>query len=186
MALLEFLQRSPKKKHCTRCGARAAHGYSEFAKSDPKQIAPLCLGCLITELRKDYTEFRGRAIVAAPAIGLPCYVFRDLSYLRDGPSPMSSDFEMLLHQIHTCAECRKAANSLWLESRGLSIESFGRVVELGPQKTPLSWGNPAPVSLCGACTVQRISRKLEHEEFEFFEVCAPHRDQQGIVIPMAY
>ena len=175
MGLLNFLKRNPRKKQCARCGQRAAHGYSQEAESDSNQIMPLCLTCLTEQLRQDYANFRGRAVVIAPAAGLPCYVFRE--------QRISSSF---LQRIDICADCKAQARCLWMRSRGLTIETSGEVLEKGPELTLLTWGNPAPVSLCGACTAKRISECLKSDDFEFFEICSPHNDQEGIVIPMAY
>jgi hypothetical protein len=186
MGLLDFLKRSPRNRLCAHCGQRAAHGYSEAAEADSKRIAPLCLACLVVQLRKDYGEFHGRAIVVAPAVGTPCYVFRELSSLQGESSEASGDFALLLRQIEGCTDCKKSASCLWIGSRGLTLETFSSVLEMGPRKTLLSWGNPAPVSLCGLCTAGRIARSMSEDAYEFFEVCTPHQDQQGIVLPMAY
>jgi hypothetical protein len=186
MGLLDFLRRGPRKKKCVRCGQQAAHGYSPVAESDAKQITPLCLSCLIEQLRHDYAEFRGHAAVIAPAVGLPCYVFRNLGFLRDTTPECEQLSVALLEQITICADCQAPARCLWIESRGLTIESFGDVIEKGPQSTRLTWGNPAPTSLCGKCTAERIGNRLQTGSFEFFEVCSPHLDEQGLVLPMAY
>lgn len=175
MGLLDFLKRSPRKKKCARCGQQASHGYSLVAESHPKQITPLCLACLIAQLRHDYAGFRGRAIVVAPATGLPCYVFRD----QELSAPM-------LQAIGICSDCKAQAHCLWMQSRGLTIETFGDVLEKGPERTLLSWGNPAAESLCGACTATRIGKNLQAGDFEFFEICSPHDEQEGLVLPMAY
>jgi hypothetical protein len=174
MGLLDFLKRGPRKKQCERCGQQAAHGYSQVAESDAKQIAPLCLSCLVEQLRRDYADFRGHAIVIAPASGLPCYAFRE--------EKISSS---LLHQIDICADCKAQARCLWMPSRGLTIENFGDVLENGPEQTLLTWGNVGE-SLCGICTATRIGKGLQAGNFEFFEVCSPHEGQEGLVLPMAY
>ena len=121
MGLLDFLKRGPRKKQCARCGGQAAHGYSQMAESDPKQITPLCLTCLIKQLRIDYADFRGHAVVVAPATGLPCYVFRE--------QRISSP---LLEQVGICADCNAQARCLWVHSQGLTIDTFGDVLEKGP------------------------------------------------------
>ena len=175
MGILDFLKRGPRKKQCARCGRQDAHGYSQVAESDPKQITALCLTCLIEQLRRDYADFRGRAIVIAPATGLPCYVFREQ---KISPS--------LLRQIDKCADCKAPARCLWMTSQGLTIETFGDVLEKGPEPTLLSWGNPAPESLCGICTAARIGKSLQAGDSEFLEVCSPHDEQEGLVLPMAY
>ena len=153
---------------------QAAHGYSQVAESDPKQIAPLCLACLIEQLRRDYADFRGRAIVIAPAAGLPCYVFRE--------QKISSS---LLQRIGICADCKAQARCLWMHSQGLTSENFGDVLENGPEQTLFTWGNVAE-SLCGRCTATRVGKQLQAGDFEFFEVCSPHNGQEGLVLPMAY
>jgi hypothetical protein len=174
MGFLDFLKRGPGKR-CARCGGPAAHGYSLKSESDSSRITPLCVPCLIDQLQRDYVDFRGRAIVIAPAPGLPCYVFRD----REIPSS-------LRQQIVTCADCEGQARCLWIESRGLTIENFEDVLEKGPERTLLTWGNPAMRSLCGTCTAKRIGKNLQAGGLEFFEVCSPHDQEEGIVIPMAY
>ena len=186
MGLLDFLKRNPRKKHCAHCGQQAAHGYSPAAESDPKEILPLCLRCLAEQLRRDYAEFRGRTIVIAPALGLPCYVFRTFESLRDASPDFERQSVPLFQQIKTCADCQGTARCLWIESRGLTLESFGDVIEKGPHQTLLTWGNPNPTSLCGKCTAEHIARRLQADGFEFFEVCGPHRDEEGMVLPMAY
>jgi hypothetical protein len=186
MGLLDFLKRGSRKKQCARCGQQAAHGYSPVAESDAKQIAPLCLSCLVEQLRRDYADFRGRAIVIAPAPGLPCYVFREREFLRSTSSESEWHTAFLLQQIGVCTDCQAPGRCLWIESRGLTSESIGDVVGKGPQETLLRWGNPVPISLCGKCTAERIGRNLQMDGFEFFEVCSPHQDQEGIVLPMAY
>lgn len=186
MGLLDFLKRSPRRKQCVHCGQRAAHGYSEVSESDLKRIVPLCLACLVKQLRRDFGEFHGRAIVVAPAVGTPCYVFRDLSFLQSELSSASGDLASLLQLVGVCRDCKNSASCLWIESRGLTLETFSGVLEVGPRKTLLSWGNPAPVSLCGGCAAEYIGHRLGENEYEFFEVSTPHNDQQGIVLPMAY
>lgn len=175
MGLLDLLKRGPRKKQCARCGQQAAHGYSQVAESDPKQITPLCLTCLIKQLGQDYADFRGRAIVIAPAAGLPCLVFREQRIA----SP-------LLQQIDICANCNSQARCLWVHSQGLTIDTFGGVLEKGPEQTLLTWGNPSAESLCGTCTAARIGQRLQTGDFEFLEVCSPHDTQEGLVLPMAY
>ena len=174
VGLLDFLKRG-RRKECARCGQQAAHGYSQIAESDSKQITPLCLSCLIDQLSRDYAEFRGRALVIAPAAGLPCYIFREQG--------ISSD---LLHKIDICADCNEQAHCLWMHSQGLTIETFGDVLGKEPERTLLTWGNPAPTPLCGVCTAKCIGKSLQEDGLEFFEVCSPHSEQEGMVVPMAY
>jgi hypothetical protein len=186
MGLLDFLKRGPRKKRCARCGQQGSHGYSPAAESDPKEIVPLCLLCLAEQLRRDYADFRGHAIVIAPALGLPCYVFRISQFLRDASPDSERQYASLFQHVTTCADCQGTARCLWIESRGLTFESFRDVIEKGPQHTLLTWGNPNPTALCGKCTAEHIVRSLQDDSFEFFEICSPHRDQEGMVLPMAY
>jgi len=186
VGLLDFLNRSPHNKKCIQCGQRAAHGYSEAAESDCRQIKPLCLPCLIGQLRSDYADFHGRAIVVAPAPGLPCYVFRDRDFLRSVSSNSERDADILFGRIGECVDCHNAGTCAWLESRGLTIKTFSDVLDKGHRHTLLAWGNPDPLSLCGRCTADRIGKILQSNAFEFFEICSPHQGQQGIVMPMAY
>jgi hypothetical protein len=174
MGLLDFLKRGPRRKQCARCGQQAAHGYSQVAESNAKQITPLCLSCLVEQFRHDYADFRGRAVVIAPAAGLPCYVFRE--------QKISSP---LLQRIDICSDCKAPARCLWMPSQGLTIENFGVVLEKGPEQTLLTLGNVAE-SLCGTCAAARIGKELQAGNFEFFEVCSPHDQQEGLVLPMAY
>lgn len=185
MGLFDFLKRSPRKKQCARCGQPAAHGYSQVAESDPKQITPLCLSCLIGQLHKDYADFRGRAIVIAPAAGLPCYVFRDRDFLQSISSEAARAADAMLQQIQICVGCKAQARCLWIGCLGLTVETFGDILEKGPQ-TLLTWENPVPTSLCGKCTAERIGKSLQTDSFEFFEVCSPHHEQEGMVLPMGY
>lgn len=186
MGFLNFLKRSPRKKSCARCGRQAAHGYSQGAESDSREITPLCLTCLSAQLRRDYADFRGHAIVIAPAPGLPCYVFRERGFLRNSSPESEWHSAFLLQQIGVCTQCQAPGRCLWIESRGLTRESFADVVAKGPQDTLLRWGNPVPISLCGKCTAERMGVNLKLDGVEFFEMCSPHQDQEGIVLPMAY
>jgi hypothetical protein len=127
------------------------------------------------QLRRDYADFRGHAVVIAPTAGLPCYVFREQRI----PSP-------LLQPIDICADCKAQARCLWMQSQGLTIETFSDVLEKGPEQTLLPWGNPAGESLCGTCTATRMGKRLQAGDLEFFEVCSPHDGQEGLVLPMAY
>jgi len=186
MGLLNFLKHGPSKKKCARCGQRAAHGYSLAAESDPRQITPLCLTCLITQLSNDYSGFRGRAIVIAPAPNLPCYVFRDLEFLRAVSADSVRAVRDELAQLTTCADCKASAHCIWVESQGLTPDTFDRVFEKGPRSTVFTWGNPPPMPFCGSCTAERLCKALQADGFEYFELCSPHHEQEGIVMPMAY
>ena len=186
MGLLDFLKRSPRKKQCARCGNVAAHGYSAAAESDRTQITPLCLECLLRKLRHDYEEHHGRALVIEPAPFLPCYVFRDLEYLRSVSADLAREVISLLHAEGQCVSCKGNSSYSWVGSRGITAETFSEVLEKGPKRTLLTWGNPAPVRLCGKCVVDRIGRVLQAGDFEYFEVCSPRGNDDGVVIPMAY
>jgi hypothetical protein len=186
MGLLNFLKRGPSKKKCARCGQRAAHGYSPTVESDPRQITPLCLICLTAQLSIDYSAFRGRAIVIAPAPNLPCYVFRDLEFLLAISADSARAVRDELAQPSLCADCKASAHCLWVESQGLTPDTFDQVLEKGPRSTVFTWGNPPPAPLCGKCTAQRLTKTLLADGFEYFDLCSPHYEQQGIVMPMAY
>src|SRR5215471_15589292 len=144
MGLASLFRRSPRKKQCRRCGKQAVHGYSKAAESVSKDIQAMCLPCLIAQLVEDYSAFHGRAIVIAPAAGLPCYVFRGKEEIDQGWKP---DVQTYLQAIGSCAQCGGTGSCLWIESRGLAPDNFDQVLERGPHTTLLSWGNPAPVSL---------------------------------------
>lgn len=186
MALFDFLRRSPRKKRCARCERGAAHGYSNAAESDSQDIAPLCLPCLVEQLRRDYSDYRGRVIVVEPAAGLPCYVFRSREFLRSQSPSVDREVETLLQQIGQCASCQTGACCLWIGSRGLNVDTFGEVLEKGPAQTLLAWGNPSPVSLCAKCAARRISEALHAGDFEYLEICSPHDRDEGIAMPLAY
>jgi hypothetical protein len=182
MALFDFLKRDPRKKKCARCEQHAVHGYSQAAESDVKQILPLCLDCLRIQLQQDYSEFNGWAVVIAPAAGLPCYVFRDRNYLRS----IGSDIDASSPQSDICILCGSRACCSWIESKGITIEIFGEVIEKGPLNALLAWGNPPPRSLCGRCTSEHVMKALQQEGMSFFEISSPHGTQEGVVLPMAY
>jgi hypothetical protein len=175
MGFLDFLKRGPRKKQCSRCGQQAAHGYSQVQESEANQIEPLCFACLTEQLHRDYSNFSGHAVVIAPAAGLPCYVFREQRIL----SP-------LLSRIDSCVDCKAQAHCLWMQSQGLTIETFDDVLEKGLEQTLLTWGNPAGEPLCGTCTAKRIGKRLQSGDLEFFEICSPHDAQEGFVLPTAY
>jgi hypothetical protein len=186
VSIFDFLKRGPSKKTCAQCAQRAAHGYSRAAESHSSQIAPLCLSCLTERLRHDYEDFRGRAVVIAPAQGLPCYVFRDREFVRSVSVDVERELDTSFQEIGPCSDCTMPGRCLWIESQGVTLEAFGDVLEKGLRTTVLSWGNPAPRSLCGKCVVERIAKSLRADGFEFFEICAPHGANDGLVIPMAY
>lgn len=124
-----------------------------------------------------------------PASGLPCYVFRDREYLRKiSPETPQLDREVWdrLQEKRTCRDCAGAARYLWVESKGLSSETFEEILKSGLAKTLLTWGNPPPLSVCGKCTVKRIAQVLDGTGYSYVEVCSPRGSDEGIVLPMAY
>jgi hypothetical protein len=186
MGLFNFLRRTPRKKRCARCGQSAAHGYSQVAESDPGQITPLCVSCLITQLGDDYAAFFGRSIIVAPAAGFPCYVFRDRRCQSSNSPDTGREIDAMLSGIAVCAACTAKAHCAWIESRGLTSDNFRNLMQEGPRRTLLKWGNPSPASLCGNCTVERLIVSLRTEHLEYFEVCSPHGTSEGILAPQAY
>ncbi len=185
MGILDFLKRDPRKKRCTRCGQPSVHGYSQVAESPSDQITSLCLRCLTEQLQQDYSGYHGKSIVVAPAPSLPCYTFRDVEYLSSIRARWRQDFGTLFQEVRNCTDCKSKASILWVNSRGLSLETFAEVLEKGLQQSLLAWGNPAPIPLCGACVAKRIGECLRSGGPSFFEVCSPHGEQQGMVLPMA-
>jgi hypothetical protein len=174
---------------CARCAAAALYGYSQKAESARKDIVPLCLNCLLTQLEQDYSAFAGRAVVIQPVADLPCYVFRDREYLQwlSTESPeMDREVHDLLSKIGQCKRCGSVAHCEWVESRGLNEKTFEALLQLGIVKTLLAWGNPAPISLCGKCLVRQISQSVRGEGFSHIEVSSPHGTDEGIVLPMGY
>lgn len=186
VGFLDFFRRDPRKRRCAHCSQPAAHGYSQNAESDVKEITPLCPPCLSELLQRDYGEFNGRALVIAPAAGLPCYAFRDVAYLESFRRGWKNDLGALSQTTGECTDCKSEARCLWITSRGLTIETFGDVLENGLQQTLLAWGNSDPIALCGKCTAQHIAEALQGDGVSFFEVCGPHGTEQGMVLPMAY
>ena len=176
-----------RKRTCARCGAAPQHGYSRKAESAHQDIEPLCGACLIKQLEQDYAAYRGRAVVLQPVGDVHCYVFRDREYLQwVSPDAQHLDHDVgnLLERIGQCGDCGEAAHCMWIESRGLDGKTFEIVLKRGLAKTLLAWGNPAAVSLCGKCVVKRIAAGLGG--ISYIEVCSPHGEDEGVVIPMGY
>lgn len=188
MGFLDFFSR-PRKKHCARCGQVAIHGYSRAAESCAKDITPLCVSCLDSQLLIDYRDFGGRAVLIAPAIGVPCYVFRNRECLRS-ISPDSAglyrELDQLLSTVQDCSDCGTEAHCLWIQSKGLNGKTFDDIIKIGVGNTLLAWGNPQPLSLCGVCSARRIAECLRDERLSYSEVCSPQGTEQGVVLPMAY
>jgi hypothetical protein len=71
MGFLDLFSRL-RKKHCAGCGQFAIHGYSRAPESRAKDITPLCVSCLDSQVLLDYRDFGGRAVLIAPASA--CFV----------------------------------------------------------------------------------------------------------------
>jgi hypothetical protein len=84
-----------------------------------------------------------------------------------------------------CHECAKPARFLWVESRGLTQDNFGAVLDSGISETLLK-DNPEVISLCAGCCVTYISRALESGRISYLEVCSPKGNTAGFVLPMGY
>src|SRR5206468_5834667 len=92
---------SPIGKLCSSCQAQAGYGYSERPETDAENIRPMCLKCLVRQLRHDYTSFAGRALVVAPVSGPPVYVFQAAAEWRAhfGDSRIVADVMLLLERM---------------------------------------------------------------------------------------
>ncbi len=180
--------KSPVGKPCSVCGLQSRYGFSEHAEEDADKIKPLCLGHLISELESNYQSFRGRAVVIEPADGPPCYVFQPVEEWRQAfkESKIADDVSSLLARMETkCHDCGQPANCLWVESKGLTGDNFSETLDKGVSATLLR-ENPAPISLCPKCCVNRVARALEAKRLSYLEVCAPKGNADGFVIPMGY
>lgn len=114
MGFLDFFSRL-RKKHCAGCGQVAIHRYSRAAESCAKDITPLCVSCLDSQVLLDYRDFGGRAVLIAPAVGVPCYVCRDRESLRS-ISPESPglyrELDEVLSTVQDCRDCGPEAHCL--------------------------------------------------------------------------
>ena len=180
--------KSPLDKPCVICGAEAKFGYSEHAEEDFQKIKPLCLKCLVSQLKKDYSSFSGRAVVIQPAAGPPCYVFQPVKEWQAyfTKSKLGADVNLLLAKMEPqCHDCGQRANYLWVESIGLTGDNFGKSLDDGLSET-LLLHNSKPISLCAKCTVGRIEKDLRYKNLSYLEVCGPKGNDDGFVIPMGY
>jgi hypothetical protein len=59
------------------------------------------------------------------------------------------------------------------------------VLDRGVRATLLQ-NNPAPISLCARCCVERIARALTTQDLSYLEVCSPTGAEPGFVLPMGY
>jgi hypothetical protein len=141
------------------------------------------------QLEQDYSAYRGSAVVIQPVAEFPCFVFRDRTYLRSislESSELDHEVGDLVGEMSQCKQCGDPGRCLWIESRGLNDKTFGTVIQHGIARTLLAWGNPAPIPLCGKCSVKRIGQSLRGEGFSYIEVRSPHGTDEGIVLPMGY
>jgi hypothetical protein len=178
----------PTVKRCLVCGAESKYGYSENAEEEIKNIKSMCMKCLVSQLKDDYTTFSGRAVVIQPAPGPPCYVFHTNKKWGDSfkESKMDDDARAYLLRMDTlCRDCGQKANFLWVGSKGLTAHNFGNVLRKGFSETLLP-RNPKLVSLCGKCCMNHIAEELEGKDIAYFEVSGPKGVDDGFVMPMAY
>jgi hypothetical protein len=180
--------RSPLDRPCSDCGASSRFGYGEHPETKLEALRPVCVDCLKRLLIADYGRFANRAVVVQPAPGPPVYVFQSAvawqARFRD--SEMAKDVQALLDDMgRECDDCRETAKFLWIESLGLTADTFEQVLARGVRATLLQ-NNPAPVSLCGHCCVERISGDLTARNLSYLEVCAPVGPEPGFVLPMGY
>jgi hypothetical protein len=175
-------------KECSVCGSESKYGYSENAEEEIKNIKPMCIKCLVSRLKNDYTTFSARAVVIQPAPGPPCYVFHSNREWGESfkESKMDDDTRTYLWSMDTlCRDCDQKANFLWIESKGLTAYNFGSILKRGFSETLLP-RNPKPVSLCGKCCVNHIAEELKDKEIAYLEVSGPKGVDDGFIIPMAY
>ncbi len=175
-------------KRCSVCGAESKYGYSENAEGENKNIKSMCLKCLVSQLKNDYSTFSARAVVIQPASGPPCYVFHAnkewAKFFRE--SKIGDDSRAYLLRMDTfCRDCGQKANFLWIGSRRLTAHNFGNVLRKGFSETLLP-SNPKPVSLCANCCVKHIAEELKEKEIAYLEVSGPKGLEDGFVMPMAY
>ena len=189
--LRSFLLRKkeqPAVRRCSGCGAESKYGYSDSTEGKRRNISPMCIKCLVSQLKIDYTAFSGRAVVVQPVPGPPCYVFHSNKEWGESfkESKMDDDTRAYLLGMDTlCRHCGQKANFLWLESKGLTAQNFGSVLRKGFCETLLP-GNPKPVSLCGKCCVNHIAEELKEKDIPYVEVSGPKGVDDGFIIPMAY
>lgn len=176
-------------KPCFVCGVPSTYGYSEHAEEDINKIKPVCLAHLLSELESGFQNFRGRAVVIEPAQGPPCYLFQPVVEWRQAfkrHTKIADDVLDLLAKMEAkCCECDRQASFLWVESKGLTGDNFGELIDKGLTTTLLRQ-NPAPISLCPKCCVKRIRSALETKHISYLEVCPPKGSNDGFVIPMGY
>lgn len=178
--------RAPKP--CAVCGKQASFGYSDHAEEDLEKIKPLCLECLVSQLKEDYIAFTGRAVVIEPAEGPPCYVFQPAEEWRKHfkKSRIATDTDALLKEMQAgCQECGLNASYLWVESHGLNGDNFMETLDLGLSETLLRH-NPKPVSLCAQCCITKVTQELEARRLSYIEVTGPKGTDNGFIIPMGY
>ncbi len=123
-----------------------------------------------------------------PAAGPPVYVFQPLATWQQhfNDSEMLKDVPALLRRMDAqCHDCRSTPKFVWVESQGLTADTFSEVLDRGVSATLLQH-NPAPISLCAACCVERIARELSARDLSFLEVCSPAGAGAGFVLPMGY
>lgn len=181
-----FKSRSPLAKPCSNCGAPSRFGYSEHAESALHEIDPLCLDCLKPRVSADYSQFLHGAVVIQPLAAPPVYVFLPLDMWQAGNTGLCEDVERLLGSMdEACRECKAPAQYAWIESQGLTPETFASVLDQGFSTTLLP-RNPPPVSVCADCCVTRIISTLGASDLSNLEVCGPRGAAQGFVLPMAY
>ena len=178
----------PTVKRCSVCGAESKYGYSENAEEEIKNIKSMCMKCLVSQLKNDYTTFSGRAVVIQPAPGPPCYVFHTNKEWGDSfrESKMDDDARAYLLRMDTlCLDCGQKANFLWVGSKGLTAHNFGNALRKGFSETLLP-RNPKLVSLCGKCCMNHIAEELKGKDIAYLEVSGPKGVDDGFVISMAY
>lgn len=178
----------PAVKGCSVCGAESKYGYSENPEEKTRSIKSMCIKCLISQLKNDYTTFTARAVVIQPVSGPPRYVFHSNKDWAESFKESKIDHDTrtyLLSMDILCRDCGQKANFLWIESKGLTAHNFGNVLKKGFIETLLP-RNPKPVSLCGKCCVNRVAEELKKKEIAYLEVSGPKGGEDGFVIPMAY
>lgn len=186
--MFRFFRKSPLDSPCAICASPARYGYGEHAETSFKDLRPMCLDCLVAQLRSDYRAFDSRAVVVQPAPGPPVYVFQPAAEWASSfpDSPITKDVTRLLEVMNpTCDQCGGQAKFLWVESAGLTGSNFKDVLDMGISESLLK-ENPQSVSLCADCCVARIAHALGSIGISYLEVCSPRGRNLGFVLPMGY
>ena len=84
-----------------------------------------------------------------------------------------------------CHDCQGTPQFIWVESAGLTADTFEEVLDRGVTATLLVH-NPPPMCVCAGCCVERIARDLRMRDLSYLEVSPPTGAEAGFVLPMGY